>query len=62
MGIVSSDLKNNSALAAVGSFIVVKSSVDYTLSFDDKSRNNSLLRLVVGAVMCDLGRRIFMNT
>ena len=38
MGITTSDLKNQSAIATVGSYIVVKSSFDYALSFDEKSK------------------------
>jgi hypothetical protein len=57
MGITTSELKDTSALQVVGSFIISQSSVECLWYLHDKeTRNNSIKKLVIGAVLYETGK------
>ena len=62
MGIVPSDLKNNSALCAVGAFIITRTSFDYFFANREEERTNALKKLIIGAFLFEAGKIITTTT
>ncbi len=60
MGIVMSDLKDNSALSVVGGFLITSASFEYFFA-DKEDRAQAIKRLIIGACLYDLGRIITIN-
>jgi len=58
MGISSSSLSENSALVVVGGFLITNASFNYAWGSNMEGKAHAVKLMVLGAVMCDLGKRL----
>jgi hypothetical protein len=58
MGIIMSDLNNQSALSVVGAFIISRSSFEYFFADEEDVRNKAIKKLILGAILFETGKMV----